>query len=73
MRVDSLHPLIQIAVFDPVLLALLAFGFENEHLAADKPHEKIGTILPHHSLIQVGNFKAEVVVFDPGDDGLAIF
>ena len=72
VRVDRLHPFRQIAVFDLVLLALLAFGFEDEHLAVDKPREKIGAVLAHDALVEIGDFKAEAVVFDPGRHSLAV-
>jgi len=69
MSIDRLNPLIEITVFDAILLVLFAFGFQDEHLAIGQPHEEIGPIFAHCALVEIG----EMVVLDPGGNGVAVF
>jgi len=71
MRIYRLHPFVEIAVFNAILLVLFAFGLQDEHLTIDQPHEKVGAIFAHHALIKIGNLEANMVILDPGGNGFA--
>lgn len=71
--VDGSHPLGQEFPFGFLLLAILAFDFENEHLAAREADKVVGAVFEYDAFEKVEDFKAQMVILDPrGDIGIAV-
>ena len=69
MRVDGVDPFVEKPALGLVLIVVASLGFQYQHVTRPEPDEKVGTILPHHSAIDVEHFEAEVIVFHPGRYG----
>ena len=63
MGVDRSDPFIEKPALGSVLIAVLAFGFQNRHIARAEADDKVGSILPHHTAMDIEHFEAEVIVF----------
>ena len=73
VSVYGLDPLGQEFAFGPILLAVLAFDFEDQHFAVRETDEVVGAVFEDDALEDVKDFKAEMVIFHPRRDiGIAI-
>ncbi len=73
MGIDGFDPFIEKPAFGLVLLAVLTFGFQYQHVTGCESDEKVGPILPHHAVIDVEYLEPEVIVLHPRRDrGVAI-
>src|SRR5450756_237662 len=70
--IDSLHPFVQIASFNLVLLHVLPFGLQDEHFAISQPYQEVRPVFAHHAAIDVQNLKPQVVILCPGHHMLAV-
>ena len=66
--VDCLDPFIQESVLRVRLVGLLAFDFQYQHDTVGQPDEKIGSVFLDDASVDVQDFEAQMIVFDPRID-----
>ena len=68
MKLYGANPFSEKLAFGFVLLGILAFDFEDERFAGGHADQIVRTIFQDDAAVDVDDFKAHVVVLDPGGD-----
>lgn len=70
--VNRIHPFLQMLFFGLVLLRFLTLGLQDKVFSVSQLDDKVGTVFANCTLVYVGDFKSEVIVFNPGGNVIII-
>ena len=65
VRVDGLRPFVKIESFHLVLLIILAFCFQYQHVAVFHADQEIRPVFSNNATIDIEYFESQMIVLDP--------
>ena len=63
--VDGLRPFIKIAMFHFILFTNLAFRLQHQHVAVFHADQKVRSVFPNNTTIDIENLEGQMIVLDP--------